>query len=90
MRAGNGQVLIDVAIEQGGQAESVWDTAVHNGLALTDTVVGLDIAVPSAPKDLDVVTALEAAKVRPASDESINRRIGVPIGQAVIGTDIVN
>lgn len=90
MRAGNGQVLIDVAIEQGGQAESVWDMAVHNGLSPTDTVVGIDIAVPSVPNDHDVVASLEAAKVRPASDESINRSSGVPIGQAVIGTDIVN
>ena len=90
MRASNGQVLVDVAIEQGGQAESVWDMAVHNGLSLTDTVVGLNIVVPSVPNDPDVVAALEAAEVRPASDVSISRREGVPIGQAVVGTDIVN
>lgn len=90
MKAGQRQTLIDVAVECGGHAEAVWEIAVRNGIGLTDAVAGMQLDVPSVPADQDTVSAMVAADAHPACEGAVVWDVRVPIGQAVIGTDMVN
>lgn len=90
MKAGQRQTLIDVAVECCGQAEAVWEIAVRNGIGLTDEVSGMQLYIPSENTDQDTVSAMVAADAHPACEGHVVRDVRAPIGQAVIGTDMVN
>lgn len=87
MIAGQGQTVMDVAVERSGTAEAAWDIAVRSGVNLTDAVAGTTLDVPSVAADPDTVEALSAAGARPATDGSTEQYEHRAIGVAIIGTD---
>lgn len=44
MRSGQGQTLIDVAVERTGKVQTVWELAVAQGVSITDLVEMTDCA----------------------------------------------
>lgn len=90
MKAGQGQTLIDVAVEHSGAAEAAWEIAMRSGVSLTDGTDGVELELPGVAADADTVSALEAAGAKPATDGEIDTELVVPpIGLIVIGRDII-
>lgn len=87
MTAGQGQTVLDVAVERCGGVEAAWDIAAGSNVGLTASVGGVSLTVPSVPKDRGVVNALAAAGAKPACDGNPAVYTKKSIGQSIIGTD---
>lgn len=86
MKAGQGQTLIDVAVEHSGAAEAAWEIAMRSGVSLTDGTDGVELELPGVAADADTVSALEAAGAHPATaGEVVATKRVKPIGQTKIG-----
>lgn len=89
MKAGQGQTLMDVAAQVCGSAELAWDIAERSGIGLTDSPGGAELEVPTDGMERDTAAAMAAMAARPATDGTPIREPRVPIGQFVIGIDII-
>lgn len=87
MTAGQGQALLDIAVQYGGKAEVAWEIAFRSGVGLTDEVSGMELDVPSVPAEPDTVDALSASGAKPATEGSPEQHESRAIGTAKIGTD---
>ena len=89
MRPGQGQTLIDVAVELGGRAEASWAIAMRSGVGLTDDVSGMELDVPSVAADPETAEAMAAYGAKPACDGAPEQADRKPIGTAIIGRDMI-
>ena len=79
-KAGQGQTLIDVALERSGRASEAWDLAVGLGVSLTDLIEGGEAGSGPGVRNKRVVKRYAQSETRPATEltEGIGGwRIGV-------------
>ncbi|MBR1644331.1 MAG: hypothetical protein IJ684_03045 [Bacteroidales bacterium] len=84
-QAGQGQTVIDMAVQHLGLAEAAWALAERNGVGLIDSVSGLDLDMPNVDIDSDTVAAMAGSS--PATDGEPRRGTRTPIGELIIGKD---
>ena len=82
-RAGQGQTLIDVAVERSGRASEAWTLAVSLGVSLTDLIEGDEAGNGSGVRNKRVVKRYNQGQTHPATEltEGIG---GWRIGQFII------
>lgn len=83
MRAGQGQTVIDVALERSGRASEAWSLAVSLGVSLTDLIEGGESGSGSGVRNRRVVKNYAQGQTHPATEltEGIG---GWRIGQFII------
>lgn len=83
MIAGQGQTLIDVAVERSGSAQEAWTLAVSLGVGLTDLIEGEDAGSGPAVRNRRVVRRYVQGQTHPATEltEGIG---GWRIGQFIV------
>ena len=80
MRAGQGQTLIDIALERSGRASEAWVIAENLGVSLTDLIEGSEVGTLQIAKNKQVVRSYVQGQTHPATEltEGIGGwRIGV-------------
>lgn len=68
MRAGQGQTLIDIALERSGRVSDAWVIAESLGVSLTDLVEGSDVGVLEVAKNKQVVRSYVQGRTHPATE----------------------
>lgn len=68
MTAGQGQTVIDVALERSGSAQEAWALAVELGVSLTDCIEGTEVSEAAAVRNRRVARSYASGQVHPASD----------------------
>lgn len=83
MRAGQGQTVIDVALERSGRASEAWSLAVSLGVSLTDLIEGGESGSGPGVRNRCVVKNYAQGQTHPATEltEGIG---GWRIGQFII------
>lgn len=83
MRAGQGQTVIDVALERSGRASEAWSLAVSLGVSLTDLIEGVESGSGPGVRNRRVVKNYAQGQTHPATEltEGIG---GWRIGQFII------
>ena len=83
MKAGQGQTLIDVALERSGRASEAWNLAVGLGVSLTDLIEGSEAGIGPLARSRRVVRNYAQGQTHPATEltEGIG---GWRIGQFII------
>lgn len=83
MRAGQGQTVIDVALERSGRASEAWSLAVSLGVSLTDLIEGGESGSGPGVWNRRVVKNYAQGQTHPATEltEGIG---GWRIGQFII------
>ena len=83
MRAGQGQTVIDVALERSGRASEAWSLAVSLGVSLTDLIEGGESGSGPGVRNRRVVKNYAQGQTHPATEltEGIG---GCRIGQFII------
>ena len=83
MRAGQGQTVIDVALERSGRASEAWSLAVSLGVSLTDLIEGGESGSGPGVRNRSVVKNYAQGQTHPATEltEGIG---GWRIGQFII------
>ena len=83
MKAGQGQTLIDVALERSGRASEAWNLAVSLGVSLTDLIEGGEAGSGPGVQNRRVVRNYAQGQTHPATEltEGIG---GWRIGQFII------
>ncbi len=83
MRAGQGQTVIDVALERSGRASEAWSLAVSLGVSLTDLIEGGESGSGPGVRNRRVVKNYAQGQTHPATEltEGIG---GWRIGQFII------
>lgn len=83
MKAGQGQTLIDVALERSGRASEAWNLAVELGVSLTDLIEGGEAGEGPGIRNRRVVRNYAQGQTHPATEltEGIG---GWRIGQFII------
>lgn len=79
MKAGQGQTIIDVAVERSGRASEAWDLAVGLGVSLTDLIEGGEAGNGPGVRNRHVVKRYMQGQTHPATEltEGIGgRRVG--------------
>lgn len=87
MKAGQGQTLLDVAVQCSGMAEAAWEIALRSGINITDGVDGVELDIPAVAADTDTAAAMAATSAHPATDGTPNRDLYATIGKLIIGKD---
>ena len=80
MRAGQGQTLIDIALERSGRASEAWVIAENLGVSLTDLIEGSEVEALQIAKNKQVVRSYVQGQTHPSTEltEGIGGwRIGV-------------
>lgn len=82
-KAGQGQTLIDVALERSGRASEAWNLAVELGVSLTDLIEGNEAGSGPLARNRRVVRNYAQGQTHPATEltEGIG---GWRIGQFII------
>lgn len=82
-KAGQGQTLIDVALERSGRASEAWNLAVELGVSLTDLIEGGEAGEGPGIRNRRVVRNYAQSSTHPATEltEGIG---GWRIGQFII------
>lgn len=82
-KAGQGQTLIDVALERSGRASEAWNLAVALGVSLTDLIEGEEAGAGPGIRNRRVVRNYAQGQTHPATEltEGIG---GWRIGQFII------
>lgn len=83
MKAGQGQTIIDVALERSGRASEAWNLAVSLGVSLTDLIEGGEAGSGPEVRNWRVVRNYAQGQTHPATEltEGIG---GWRIGQFII------
>lgn len=83
MKAGQGQTLIDVALERSGKASEAWALAVELGVSLTDLIEGGEAGEGPGIRNRRVVRRYAQGLTHPATEltEGIG---GWRIGQFIV------
>lgn len=83
MKAGQGQTIIDVALERSGRASEAWNLAVSLGVSLTDLIEGGEVGSGPGVRNRRVVRNYSQGQTHPATEltEGIG---GWRIGQFII------
>lgn len=68
MKAGQGQTVIDVAMERSGKAVEAWSLAVSLGVSITDLIEGTDAGNTHAVRNRRVVRRYGQDRIRPATE----------------------
>lgn len=68
MKAGEGQTVIDVALERSGRASEAWDLAAKLGVSLTDLIEREEAGSGPGVKDRRVVRRYAQRQTHPATE----------------------
>ena len=68
MKAGQGQTVIDVAMERSGKAVEAWSLAVSLGVSITDLIEGTDAGDAPAVRNRRVVRRYGQDGTHPATE----------------------
>ncbi len=68
MKAGQGQTIIDVAVERSGRASEAWDLAVGLGVSLTDLIEGGEAGNGPGVRNRHVVKRYMQGQTHPATE----------------------
>ncbi|MCQ2298712.1 MAG: hypothetical protein MJZ81_01105 [Bacteroidales bacterium] len=67
-KAGQGQTLIDVALERSGRASEAWNLAVELGVSLTDLIEGSEAGTGCEVRNRSVVKRYAQGQTHPATE----------------------
>ena len=67
-KAGQGQTIIDVALERSGRASEAWDLAVSLGVSLTDLIEGGEAGSGPGVRNRRVVKRYTQGQTHPATE----------------------